>query len=105
MKNSILTLSITHLILLYSRIISYNNDWLEPRLTEEIPNEEFNSYTLENPPNITFLNYLVHTQSVEKMIRLVSQSSKICSIPCVFITSMQRKLMPKFNYKSQFVFN
>ena len=33
----ILDVTATH----YSRIISYNNDWLEPRLAEEIPNEEF----------------------------------------------------------------
>ena len=59
---------------IYYKMIDYNDDWLEPRLTMDIP-----SYKLRL--SYCFDEYPCHSQSVERFIRLVSETSIMYSNP------------------------
>ena len=86
----------------YYSLIEYKEDWHESRLTEEL---EFIASTRQS--KIIFPSYPCHTQAVERVIRLVSQSSRLYSNlderdSCVYSTIELRKLIPKFDNNSQF---
>ena len=55
-------------------MIDYNDDWLEPRLTMDIPSEELRLICF-------FDEYICHSQSVERVNRLVSETSLMYSNP------------------------
>ena len=64
----------------YYLLIDYRDDWLESRLTMEYSTTVLISYW-DDIPIFNFSNYPNHTQSVERYIRIVSDTSKIMSDP------------------------
>ena len=85
----------------YHTIIIYNEDWVEPRLTMDIPTNDLHI-------RVSIDDYPCHSQAVERTIRIVSETSLMYSSPSdrdgrVFATIQQRCIMPAFNHKSQFI--
>ena len=92
----------------YFELIDQNGIWLESILTRHISNDCLNNYINSIVPIILFPFYPSHTQNVERHIRLVSQTSKTIVSPelrdaRINITLIQRKLIPHFASKCNFV--
>ena len=88
----------------YFDLIDNEGTWLESVLTKHISTDYINNIV----PVISFPPYPSHTQSVERHIRLVSQTSKtIISADKrdvrINITLMERKLIPNFISKRDFI--
>ena len=86
----------------YFSLIDWS-DLHEPSLTMEMAIEELQTVNSDD-----FLDYPCHSQAVERIIRIVSQTSKMLADPSqrdsrIYTTIIQRKKMPVFNHKSQFV--
>ena len=92
----------------YFDLINNEGTWLESVLTKHISSSCFTDYINNIVPVISFPPYPSHTQSVERHIRLVSQTSKtIISADKrdarINITLMERKLIPNFISKRDFI--
>ena len=90
----------------YHELIDNSNSWLEPILTMDITDRVLNEYTV---PTIIFDKYPSHTQSVERNIRLVSQTSKTIISheerdARINVTLIHRKLFPKLSTKRDFFY-
>ena len=87
----------------YYSLIEYNEDWLEPRLTEDY------LFNTNCSLNLLFPLFPCHTQSVERAVRIVSETSKMFSNPNdrnsrIYSTILLRRVLPKFDTKRQFTF-
>ena len=92
----------------YFDLIDNEGTWLESVLTKHISSSCFTDYINNIVPVIYFPPYPSHTQSVERHIRLVSQTSKtIISADKrddrINITLMERKLIPNIISKRDFI--
>lgn len=90
----------------YYQLIDENEIWLESILTKNITDELLREY-LDECPIIKFDPYPSHTQSVERHIRLVSQTSKSITSPeerdaRINAALMHRRLFPKNSTKRDF---
>ena len=86
-------------------MIGEDGDWLEPRLTMSIPDA-----SLSNTNFSTYIyRYPCHSQAVERIVQIMSQSSKMLANPSqrdsrTYTTILLRRKMPIFDTKCQFVF-
>ena len=85
-------------------MIDNSNSWLEPILTMDITDRVLHEYKQSFVPIIIFDKYPSHTQSVERHIRLVSQTSKTIVSheerdARINVILMHRKLFPKLSTK------
>ena len=85
-----------------------NKYWLESILTIDYQSNYLSTLTIENVPIFKFDAYPCHTQAVERHIRLVSQTALSISNPeerdsRINITLLERKLMPSFRSKQDFI--
>ena len=55
--------------------------WLESILTKHIITEELKSYTPSATPILTFKPYPYHTQAVERVVRIISQTANMSCNP------------------------
>ena len=92
-------------------LTEYDEDtWLESVLTKHISTELLKSYTPSATPKFTFKQYPSHTQSVERVIRIVSQTAIMSCNPemrdgRIRSTILARALMPKrYDSKKDFHF-
>ena len=81
--------------------------WYESVMTENIPTSTLLTYTIDNIPIFKFPLYPCHSQSVERHIRLVSETSKMIADADlrdgrIAATLLARKIMPSFNTKNQY---
>ena len=95
----------------YYMLTEYDEDtWLESVLTKHISTELLKSHTPSASPKFTFKQYPSHTQSVERVIRIVSQTAIMSCNPemrdgRIRSTILARELMPKrYDSKKDFHF-
>ena len=90
----------------YYQLVDYNNSWLESILTEKLTLNQL-LHAKETFEILELPNYPSHTQAVERVIRLISETSTMSACKNqrdarIRITLETRKIMPCFNSKQDF---